>query len=282
MQNIIAVVFDFDDTLAPDSTSSFLESIGVDVPSFWSERAQALVADGWDPVLAYLYEMIRESESREKGEKITRQLLASWGRTITCFNGATRIFSTLRRHVQSLNSDATVEFYMVSSGLGVILRHTRIASQFKDIWASEFHFDENDEIAFPKNVLSFTDKTRYLFQICKGIVGPQSRDDPFAVNRKAGPEGIRVPFDQMIFLGDGYTDVPCFSLVRKNGGVAIGVYDTESRRKWKKAWGFIEDGRVSNLVRADYGKNASLRDTLLMATESIAQRILLRNSSYQG
>ncbi len=282
MQNIIAVIFDFDDTLAPDSTSSFLESIGVDVPDFWGRRADKLVSSGWDPVLAYLYEMIRESESKPLGKRISRQKLAAWGKKLSCFNGVTRIFPTLIEHVHSVNANIQIEFYMISSGIGEILRHTRIAPHFTDIWASEFAYDSEDNIVFPKNVVSFTDKTRYFFQISKGIVGAASRLDPFAVNRKVPREKMRIPFDQMIFLGDGYTDVPCFSLIRKNGGVAIGVYDPETRRKWNKAWGFIEDGRVSNLVRADYGRHSSLRDTLLMATDSVARRITLRQSSYQG
>ena len=86
----------------------------------------------------------------------------------------------------------------------------------------------------------------------------------------------------MIFVGDGYTDIPCFSLVRKQGGVAIGVYDPEDRERWGRAWGFIEDGRVSNLVPADYAKGSALSNSLTMAVESMANRIALRRSTYQG
>lgn len=274
MSKTIAVIFDFDDTLAPDSTTTFLESIGVDAHDFWTRRASGLTRRGWDPVLAYLHEMVKESESHALTTPITRQRLAEWGPQIKYFKGVTRIFSTLRSHVEAISPDIAIEFYLISSGLREILVNTRIASNFKDIWASDFEYDGNGRIMFPKNIVSFTDKTRYIFQVRKGIFGPESRENPFLVNKKSSEDDIRVPFEQMIFVGDGYTDIPCFTLVRKRGGFAIGVYNPDTHTKWRQAWEFIQTGRVSNLVRADYGKDSSLRDTLMMATESIARRIL--------
>jgi phosphoglycolate phosphatase-like HAD superfamily hydrolase len=281
MQNTIAVIFDFDGTLAPDSTSSFLESLGIDVPYFWNEAVEPLLSAGWDPVPAYLYMMIQESNSRE-GQPITRQKLVRWGRRISPYNGATRIFSRLRQHVASVNPEAIVEFYLISSGIGEILRATKLAKHFDDMWACDFCYGDSDKIAFPKNIVSFTDKTRYLFQIAKGITGAQSRGKPFEVNKKVKDENLQIPFNQMIFVGDGYTDVPCFSLIRKHGGTAIGVFDKKNRDKWGRAWGFIEDDRVSNLAPADYGKDSSLSISLTMAIENIAKRIRLRNQTYQG
>ena len=95
-------------------------------------------------------------------------------------------------------------------------------------------------------------------------------------------EDIRVPASQMIMVGDGYTDIPCFSLVRREQGIAIGVYDRKNRDRWGRAWGFIEDGRVSNLVPTDYREGSALSDSLMMAVESIASRISLASHTYQG
>ena len=281
MQNIVAVIFDFDGTLAPDSTSSFLENIGIDVPHFWNEEVEPLLNSGWDPVPAYLYMMIQKSNSVD-GQPITRQKLAQWGRRISPYNGATRIFSRLRQHVASVSPDALVEFYLISSGIGEILRATKLAKYFDDIWACDFCYGDSGKITFPKNIVSFTDKTRYLFHIAKGITGSQSRGKPFEVNKKVKDENLQIPFNQMIFVGDGYTDVPCFSLIRKHGGTAIGVFDKKNRDKWGRAWGFIEDDRVSNLAPADYGRDSSLSISLMMAIENIAKRIKLRNQTYQG
>ena len=281
MQNIIAVVFDFDDTLAPDSTSSYLEHLGIDVPAFWQQRVGPLLEAGWDPIPAYLYQMLEVSREND-GMTITSTSMQRWGRRISFYPGVTRVFTRLRQHVEAVNPDARIEYYLISSGIGEILRATRIAKHFNDIWACDFHFDDSGEIAFPKNVVSFTDKTRHLFQIAKGIVGGEFRSAPFEVNKKVLPQDIRIPFHQMIVVGDGYTDIPCFSMIRKNGGIAIGVYDQHNREKWGRAWGFIQDGRVSNLVPADFRKHSALDISLRMAAENMAREIALRRQTYQG
>ena len=253
MQNIVAIVFDFDDTLAPDSTSGFLESLDIDVESFWNNKVDKLRSTGWDPVPAYLYSIIKESQSRPEKERITKDKLVNWGERVQLFNNATNIFEELREHTKEINPEVTLEFYLISSGIGDILRNTRIAKNFKAIWASEFHFNEAGEIEFPKNIISFTDKTRYLFHITKGLIKPEHSNMPFEVNRFVPRNELRIPFHQMIFVGDGYTDIPCFSLVAKNGGRAIGVYDPNNRDNWGRAWGFVEEKRVMNLAPADYG-----------------------------
>ncbi|MGH8659134.1 MAG: HAD family hydrolase [Gammaproteobacteria bacterium] len=282
MQDSIAVIFDFDDTLAPDSTSSFLHSLGVDVKWFWGDGVHALIEQGWDPVPAYLYRMLELSNGCGDASPITQEKLARWGKRIQLYNGATRIFEHLIKHAQTVNPNASVEFYLISSGIREILAATRIAKHFTDIWACDFDYGDGGQVRFPRNIVSFTDKTRYIFHIAKGIVGEEARRKPFEVNRKVAPDKLRVPMNQMIFVGDGYTDIPCFSLIRKNDGIAIGVYDGEDRARWGRAWGFIEDGRVSNLVPANYGKNSALTNSLLMAVESIARRIALRRKTYQG
>ena len=116
-------------------------------------------------------------------------------------------------------------------------------------------------------MVSFTDKTRYLFQIAKGIVGPESRSRPFDVNKLVPPRELRIPFDRMVFVGDGYTDIPCFTLVKTSGETALAVYDPSDCARWGRAWGFVEDRRVSSLLPARYGVNDPLFHSLLMAVE---------------
>lgn len=279
--NKIALIFDFDDTLAPDSTSGFLESLGIKVPAFW-ERAKNLVQQGWDPVPAYLEMMLDYSRHCPPGRGITRERLETWGRRMRFFPGATGIFDRLKKRVAQSAPEVELEYYLISSGIAAVLRSARIAGSFSDMWASDFAYAEDGEIRALKNVVSFTDKTRFIFQIAKGVVGEAGRRDPFGVNRKVAEEELRIPMDQMIVVGDGFTDIPCFSLVQKAGGVAIGVYDRESRERWGKAWGFIEDRRVTHLVAADYRKGSGLDDALTLALENIARRIHLRRVTYQG
>ena len=269
----IAIIFDFDQTLASDSTSGFLETLGIDVQEFWTQNVQPLLDGGWDPIPAYLYRMIELSDARPAAERITRQRLADWGKRIRFYPGVHRMFSTLKKAAAQVDDTLNVEFYLISSGIGEILRASGVAARFKDIWACEFHYGAGGEIVYPKNIVSFTEKTRYLFQISKGIVGPQSRADAALVNRKAD-EGFRIPFSQMIVVGDGMTDVPCFSLVKRYGGVAIGVYQADHASKWGAAWQFVQDKRVMSLHQADYSTKSDLLHTLVMAVRDIAGKIV--------
>ncbi|TAL83528.1 MAG: haloacid dehalogenase-like hydrolase [Candidimonas sp.] len=282
MSDVIALIFDFDDTLAPDSTSGFLADIGVDVGDFWSHQVDPLLSQhDWDPVPAYLYRMIELSRSGAYG-LITQERLAQWGARLPLHDGVESLFGRLRALVKAQHPQVQIEFYLISSGIGDVVRNTPVADEFTDIWASEFIYDEQGGIQFPRRVVSFTDKTRYLFHIQKGIVGAASRNKPFEVNKKVAEDKLRVPFEQMIFVGDGYTDIPCFSLIRRSGGVAFGVWDPKHREKRSRAWGFIQEGRVSNLNQARYGEDAELYQWLEEAVESLAGRISLKARIYGG
>jgi hypothetical protein len=281
MQNTIAIVFDFDDTLAPDSTSGFLRTAGIEPGAFWQKTAE-LYEEGWDPVPAYLYLLLHESQRRKAADRIKGSDFEAWGQKLGFFNGVPTIFNRLSQFAAGVNPLCRVEFYLVSSGIGSILRHTRVARYFTDIWACDYHYNRRGEIEFPKNIVSFTDKTRYLFQVQKGLIGPEYHSRPFEVNRVFAPDELHVPFEHMIFVGDGYTDIPCFSLVRRQGGIAFGVYDPDNTNNWRRAWGYVEDGRISNLAPADFGKRSSLTHSLLMAVNKIASNMILAESSYRG
>ncbi|MBU1087535.1 MAG: haloacid dehalogenase-like hydrolase [Candidatus Omnitrophica bacterium] len=279
MINRIGLIFDFDETLAADSTSCFLESLGLDVQKFWENEVNPLYQkQGWDPIPAYLYKMIEFSQSSIK-TRITQKNLAEFGKKIKFFNGVQNIFRQIEQRAKEVNPTIQVDFFLISSGIREILMNTKITKYFKDIWACDFEYNSKGEIVFPKNIVSFTDKTRYLFQISKGIFGPESRLNPFEVNKKVSQ--LYIPFNQMIVVGDGYTDIPLFSLITKNGGKAIAVYNPEDKRKWPKAWGFVEDKRVSNLVPADYGIKHALNHTLMMVVQNIAEKLLVDNTVYQ-
>jgi phosphoglycolate phosphatase-like HAD superfamily hydrolase len=257
MSDVIALIFDFDDTLASDSTSGFLESMGVDTASFWKDEVDPLLSQqDWDPVPAYLYQMIQLSQSGKHG-LITQQRLKDWGARLELHDGVPTLFQRLRAAVRAEQPQVQLEFYLISSGIGDVVRSTPIAHEF-------------------------TDKTRYLFHIQKGIIGRDFRNKPFEVNRKVPEDRLRVPFDQMVFVGDGYTDIPCFSLIRRAGGFAFGVWDPKHRDKRSRAWGFIEEGRVSNLNQARYDEHAELYQWLEEAVTSLAGRIALKSRVYRG
>ncbi|MDY7107401.1 MAG: haloacid dehalogenase-like hydrolase [Planctomycetota bacterium] len=274
MSRKIAVIFDFDDTLAPDSTSAFLASIGVDVDDFWARRVKRRLEAHWDPIPAYLYEMIVESNTRPASDRITRDRLAAFAEQVVFFPGVKEIFPALRAEARAIDSDIEVEFYLISSGIGEILRGTSIADEFTDIWACDFHYGEDGEIVYPRNVVSFTEKTRFIFQISKGLVGAEVRANIAEVNRKMRG-GFAIPFQQMVVVGDGQTDVPCFSLIKRYGGSAIGVCDPEAPSKWEKARLLVTDDRVESMCAAVYREGGGLHRTLHRSVKDIAQRIAL-------
>ena len=276
-QDVIAIIFDFDDTLGPESTSSFLDSINIDVPSFWKET-ENLREEGWDPVPSYLYQLVQLAEEKD----ITKERLAAWGKNVALYPGVEEIFGKLNARRDELAPEIKLEYYIISSGMEEMLRHCPIAHHFTDIWGCDFHYDEKGFIRFPKRIVSFTDKTRYIFHITKGLIGQESRSCPFEVNRKVNPEDKKIPRDQMIFVGDGYTDVPCFSLIGKAGGIPLAVCDTEDRNKWGRAWGFMEEKRVIHWATADYRQGSTLYASLMMALESQIQKILVRQRAYLG
>jgi len=281
MQERIAVIFDFDDTLGSDSTTGFLKHAGLkDIDGFWKEVG-VMMADDWDPVPAYLNHMI-EASSDGRITPITKQALAEWGRGLPLFDGVADLFPLLRAVVKEANPRVTLEFYLISSGIGDVLRNMSIADEFTDIWASEFHYDAQGVATTPRKIISFTDKTRYIFQIQKGIIGKASRGKPFSVNKRVPVDQVRIPLNQMIFVGDGYTDIPCFSLIKQNGGIPIAVYDERQTEKWGNAFQFVADGRVSNLHSTNYQQGSDLVNFLTMAVRSLAERIAVSASSYQG
>lgn len=239
---------------------------------FWQEEVQSLLDQGWDPVPAYLYKMIEES--RRSSSPYTAEGFRDFAKTWKFHEGVTRFFPHIREHLAATAPEVNLEFYLISSGIGDIVRNTRIAKFFQQIWASEFAYDSAGQITFPKKLVSFTDKTRYLYQIAKGMTGPEYASKPFEVNKKVAQ--LHIPLDQMIFTGDGFTDIPCFAVVRKAGGVAVGVYNPEHKGHLGRAWGFVDQGRVHNLHAARFGSDSDLYRTLTMAVDGMAEKIRQR------
>jgi len=273
VSSTIALVFDFDDTLAPDSTTGFLMSRGVDVRHFWQNEVQSLMEAGWDPITAYMYKMIEKSG--ESSTPYTRSDFITFAQGLKFHEGVTRLFPLLKEHLAKKAPELNLEFYLISSGIGDVVKNTRISRYFTQIWASEFHYSPQGAISFPRKILSFTDKTRYLYQISKGMTGPEYNGKPFEVNKKV-PQ-LHVPLDQVVFTGDGFTDIPCFAVVKKAGGVAIGVYNPDHKETLGRAWGFVDQGRVHNLHAARFGTNSDLFRTLTMAMDGIALKIKEKN-----
>ncbi len=173
-QNTIAMVFDFDDTLTDDSITALLDKKGVDVETFWTKDVASLVKDGWDPPLAYMRRTLELTAPGKPVQGLTSEELREFGRTLKPYPGLLRFFDDLGKLVQSQpeyrKAKIKIEFYIISGGLEEIINNTPFRKFFKDAWGSAFHSDpQTDLIEFPRNAVTFTDKTRFLFQINKGV-----------------------------------------------------------------------------------------------------------------
>jgi len=274
MSRNIALIFDFDDTLAPDSTSAFIESLGVEVGDFWNKANKLISDEGWDPMPVYLYQMLELMNQGENSHLINKEKLSDFGKTINFYDGVEEFFPRMKNFVKECNDEVNLEFYIISSGIGEILRSSTIAKYFSGIWACDYHYAEDGRIKFPKNVVSFTEKTRFLFHISKGFID-SSRTDPYQVNEKIQDGDYTIPFNQMLYLGDGLTDVPCFKLIKRYGGVPLAVMHTNKKYKWEQAWGLMEDQRVATLVPADYREGSTLDSQVKMFLKQIVDNIQL-------
>lgn len=272
-QNIIAVIFDFDDTLTDDATSKLLESRQIDTDKFWREETTALTKDGWDPALAYLQLLLNYAGEGKPLGKLSNADLRAFGATLEFYPGIPELFDELAKQVQEHDaSRPAIEFFIISGGLEEVMKGTKIAKYFKGIYGSRFA-ERDGCIAHVMNSVTFTEKTKYIFAINKGVDHMMGRE-PFIVNQKVEPTDRRIPIENMIYIGDGLTDVPCFSVMAQFKGQAFGVFNPAREGSPKKAWEqLIAPRRVATMNSPRYGSKDDLGALLRAAVRQICLRL---------
>ncbi|MEL6402044.1 MAG: HAD family hydrolase [Cyanobacteria bacterium J06626_4] len=276
----IAVAFDFDDTLVPSTYDGFIKYLGMDAAEFRQQVYDPLKADGWDPISARFYSFINYSKSRSNpSEKITRETIREFGQSLQPFAGVTDMFHRLQAAATAIAPQVEVEFYLITSGFVEMARSSPIADCFKAMWGPEFHYSESGEIEFLKRSLDHPAKPRYLYYIAKGVRDDESRDDILFVYEDVPPAELAIPLPQVIYVGDGNSDIPCFAMLNREGGTAIGVYTEGSAQQWADHYQPSQGERVSNLASADYRAGSELMKSLTLAVEGICKKIQLRQLS---
>ena len=275
---VIAVIFDFDDTLLPDSTSALLTEFGIDPTDFWSGRARQLVEQGFDPPLAYLNLLLDEVRPDGRLEGLTNDWLGEFGASLdeTWFEGLPGLFEDVRA-IAAEQRDVSVEFYIISGGLDPIIGGSEIVkTYFSGYYACQLGEDpETGVVRYIKRCVTFTEKTRFIFEINKGIRPEDSRTQPHLVNAAMDSANRRIPMRRMIYVGDGMTDIPCFSLVRGSGGVAFGVFKRGAESAKQAFQEFLQTDRVTSLHSPDYREDADLGSMIRAAVATTATRINL-------
>ena len=249
----IAIICDCDNTLAPDTTSSLLEDNGIDLDSFWKDISHQ-VEMGWDPPIAWMTEianLIKEGKIAQD----TNSKLTEFGKTVTTFPGASEFITELNESLGK-EHDITVEGYVVSCGIESLMQGTTLSESFTEIFGSSF-YEKDGLIAGVKSSITFTEKTKFIFAINKGI--SDIREEPYKVNKFIEKEKRNIPFENMIYLGDGASDIPCFSMIKSLGGYCIGI-DIDS--KWHKDFQLELRKREMTAFKPDYREGSELRKKL--------------------
>lgn len=249
---VVAICYDFDKTLSPDDMQAqgYIQSVGYNAPDFW-KKSNSLASDNeMDQNLAYMYTMKQESEGKVL---FTKEKLAEYGASVQLFPGVEQWFERIREYGKS--QGVIVEHYIISSGLKEMIEGTSVAKAgaFEKIYASSFYYNEKGVAVWPAQVVNYTNKTQFLFRIKKGVL---DINDP-TVNESFSPEEMRVPFRNIVYIGDSDTDIPCMKLVTSYGGHSIGVYNAESKDK-TKVYKMMRDGRIKYFAPADYREGTEL------------------------
>ena len=251
---IIALLYDFDKTLCTQDMQNyaFIPSLGMDPDAFWKEANGFGWQQEMDGILAYMYTMLRKCN--ELGIPLTRESLVEKGRSIELFPGVKEWFGRINAFGESLGVE--IEHYVLSSGLKEIIEGGGICHEFKMVYASEFYYDESGTPVWPKLDVNFTAKTQFVYRINKGVLAVSNDKD---LNASMPDDSKRIPFTNMIYVGDGLSDVPCMKMMRAYGGQAIAVYQAGNRLGVEE---LLSRGRVDFIFPADYREGTALDSTV--------------------
>lgn len=269
---ILAICYDFDKTLSPDDMQAqgYIQKVGEQAPEFWRESNALARENDMDQNLAYMYLMARKAEGKVL---FTRKELAAYGAKVKLFPGVKGWFDRMTRYGAA--HQVQVEHYIISSGLKEMIEGTVVAKAFKKIYACSFYYNENGVAVWPAQAVNYTNKTQFLFRIEKGVLDV---NDP-GVNDFFPPERMRVPFRNMVYIGDSDTDIPCMKLVHVNGGYSIGVYNAETKDK-TKVYQMMRDSRIRYFAPADYREGTPLDKLVKSIIRRTAANEELENMHY--
>lgn len=266
----VAICYDFDNTLSTNDMQnySFIPNLGMTPGEFWSKTNEFSRANQMDGVSTYLKFMI--DHCKEKNIPLTKDYLFSLGKDIKYFNGVTTWFDRINRYAKY--KDINLEHYIISSGNKEIIEGSEIYKNFKQVYGCEFLYNQEGIAYWPKTTINYTQKTQYLFRISKGAYDVS---DDKKVNERIKKH--HVEFKNMIYIGDGLTDVPCLTLIKEKGGNSIAIYKPETKYKSDK---LINEDRVNYACIGDFSEGSQIENLMKLIIDSISSRekLLLRKN----
>ena len=274
---IIALIYDFDGTLSPGNMQEFgfIQAVGQTPEEFWTKSDSIAIGQDASNILAYMKQMF--DEAKRNDISLTREGFREFGKDIELYEGVKGWFKLINEYADSRG--VKVEHYINSSGLKEIIEGSVIAKEFKHIFAGTFIYDEKGVAEWPGIAVDYTAKTQFLFKISKGIFS--SRDSKM-VNESSTDDEKRITFSNMIYFGDGETDIPCMKIVNMFGGHSIAVFDPHNEKKRAAAQKLLRQGRVRFISPANYTKDSRTYRLVCSIIDKIkADHELLRLSKYE-
>lgn len=252
-----AIAYDFDGTLAPGNMQEydFVPTIGMTKTAFWNEVGNLSKEHNADSILMYMMHMLDKANSAHVS--VHKEDFIKFGRSVELYEGVTDWFDRIKNYGQERG--VNVKHYVISSGIREMIKGTPISKKFSAIYASSFIYDHNGVAKWPALAINYTTKTQFLFRINKGVLNVYENNK---INEFTPTEDRPVPFSNMVFIGDGDTDIPCFRLVKDQGGHSIAVYKPSTHGTKEKAKKLIKDGRVNYIAPANYSENGEM-DTFI-------------------
>ena len=246
----VALMYDFDGTLASGNIQeyNFIPALNMTSEAFWKEVHNLAVSNNMDSVLAYMYLMLKEAENANIS--INKSAFFDYGKNISFYRGVTTWFDRITEYGKSLGLN--IHHYIISSGIKEMIEGTEIADKFDRIYACSYMYNIDNIAKWPALCVNYTNKTQFLFRINKGVLDVYD----LTVNDYMSKEERNIAFENMIYLGDGETDIPCMKLVKNFGGKSIAVYDSEARKKISEK--LFKDERINFYAESNYTENSSL------------------------
>ena len=256
----LALIYDFDRTLSPKDMQEFhlTKMLGYkNASDFWAKCSVVSKENNMDGILAYLYLITKEKPD------LCKKDLDNEGQYIKLFKGVDTWFKRINNYGKKHGIE--VEHYIISSGIKEIIMGTSIAKEFKKVYACSYAYDSNQRVLWPARVVNYTLKTQYLFRINKGVL---DETNDFDLNRSTPDAEKYIPFTNMVYFGDGMTDVPSMKVVQQNGGYTIAVYDSKAKKE-ALAMSLKKDKRATFALKADYSEGSKVEEAVKGIIESL-------------
>jgi len=261
----MAICYDFDKTLSPDDMQTFtlIPSFDIDADRFWAESNKLAKDNLMDNNLAWMFQLIKHSKFRDKS--IKKEYFRKIGKDVKLYKGVDKWFDKINDYAQK--KGIIIEHYIISSGLKEIIEGSIISEKFKRIYASSYYYSSDGIAEWPAQAVNYTNKTQFIFRIAKGIF--EEYDE--SVNDPMPEDKLYIPYENIVYIGDSATDIPCMRLVKSKGGFSIGVYDPEKNMR-KKVYQLFNDGRINYFAPADYSPRSEISNYVKQIIDTVASR----------